>query len=299
MKKFHLLLLATIFSFTLYSQETVSDYDGNIYETVQIGNQTWMKENLKAMHYSDGSEIQDVCCYEDDENNADLYGRLYTWNSAMQQQTTAGVQGACPEGWHVPSLDDWYILINHLGGTSNAGGQMKQVGTSLWWSPNTGATNSSGFSGLPGGELEGSLYQFLGKYALFWTSNQSSPSSKAKYFYLAYNNNEIKEMSWYKTLAYSIRCIKDETVGIEKQEKKTEVKIYPNPSSGKIRIHFEKDMQKPERLIIKDLQGKAYYDCDIINESSADIDLSDVHAGIYIVEIISDSGHSFEKLVIK
>jgi uncharacterized protein (TIGR02145 family) len=156
---------------------TVSDIDGNVYNTVKIGTQVWMVENLKTTRYADGTSIPLVntvstwnaltetakayCWYDDDISNKDVYGALYTWPAAMKgaagsNSKPSGAQGACPAGWHLPSDAEWKELETYLGGGSIAGGKMKEIGTTHWYDPhwldpNIGATNESGFNGLPGG----------------------------------------------------------------------------------------------------------------------------------------------------
>ena len=133
-----------------------------------------MGENLKAVHYSDGTEIPGVVSYNDDENLAAIYGRLYTWDAAMKNSINPSTQGVCPCGWHIPSDTEWSVLEQFLGGADIAGGKMKGVGTTYWTSPNTGADNSSGLNILPGGEYDGhynpNKFQLINEYAVFWTS---------------------------------------------------------------------------------------------------------------------------------
>lgn len=138
---------------------TVTDYDGNVYQTVLIGDQCWMMENLKVTHYRNGDPIPHVtdgvtwgnltsgayCNYNNDEGNVATYGRLYNWYAVDDSRNIA------PAGWHVPSDAEWQTLVDYLGGDAVAGGKMKEAGTTHWASPNTGATNESGFTALPGG----------------------------------------------------------------------------------------------------------------------------------------------------
>lgn len=186
---------------------TVMDIDGNVYDTLKIGEQVWMVENLKVTHAPNGDAISS-CCYDDDLDNVDIYGRLYTWSAAMNGSNRAGSQGIAPEGWHIPTHDEWEILIEYLGGMDVAGGAMKETGYDHWYHPNFGATNSSGFTALGAGELEEGTYQFLGQAAVIWTSDETS-SEMAKYFYLTNNDVRIVSNIWRKDLAYSIRCIMD------------------------------------------------------------------------------------------
>ncbi len=147
------LTLFVLLNIILFGQSTgisVTDYDGNTYSSIILGEQMWLAENLKSIHYSDGTEIPEVVSYNNDENLANIYGRLYTWDAAMNGSTYVGSQGACPCGWHVPSDEEWKELENYLGGSNIAGGKMKEAGISHWNAPNTGSDNSSGLTFLPG-----------------------------------------------------------------------------------------------------------------------------------------------------
>lgn len=138
--------------------EEVLDTDGNIYHTVVIGNQVWIVENLKTTRYNDGTSIPLVtgntewinlttpgyCWYDNDITNKETYGALYNWYAVQTNKI-------CPAGWHVPSDSEWTALTDFLGGESTAGGKLKEAGTMHWDSPNTGATDESGLTLLPGG----------------------------------------------------------------------------------------------------------------------------------------------------
>ena len=147
---------------------TLTDQDGNVYKTIVIGNQTWMAENLRTTKYRDGSPIPNVTeitawgnlttgayCNYNNTTSADTiatYGRLYNWYAAIDSRNIA------PTGWHVPNDAEWETLIYYLGGYSVVGGKMKETGTTHWISPNTGATNESGFTALPSGLRLGYIY---------------------------------------------------------------------------------------------------------------------------------------------
>jgi uncharacterized protein (TIGR02145 family) len=196
-----ILIITVVLLINCWAQETVTDFDGNVYNTVTIGNQVWLKENLKSLHYSDGTLIPDVVSYNDSDSLAELYGRLYTWDAAMGNSTEEGAQGIAPDGWHIPSDVEWKELENFLGGASVAGGKMKTTGTEHWASPNTGADNSSGFSGLPAGEFDShyspNIFQLLNTHAVFWTSTEIN-STKARERYLSYDNRKSSIYDWYK-----------------------------------------------------------------------------------------------------
>jgi uncharacterized protein (TIGR02145 family) len=141
----------------------VTDYDGNVYPTVRIGTQLWMAKNLRTTRLKFGGTIQIVtdntawsnlttpgyCWYNNDEAaNKETYGALYNWY-------TIATTNLCPAGWHVPTDDDWEVLTTYLGGYNIAGDKLKEAGTAHWANPNTGATNETGFSALPGGSRVG------------------------------------------------------------------------------------------------------------------------------------------------
>ncbi len=242
-----ILILVIIYSILLHAQGTVTDYDGNVYNTVVIGNQTWLKENLKSLHYCDGTLIPEVVAYNNDDSLGVIYGLLYTWDAAMKGLTEPGVQGVCPCDWHVPTDEEWTILENYLGGPGVAGGKMKESGTEHWSSPNTGATNSSGFKALPAGEFDAyynpNTFQLLNTHAVFWTSTQIN-QTKARERYLSYDNAASSIYDWYKVMKYSIRCIKD-TVTTDIQYETGLLnhyelfQNYPNPFNPATTIKYE------------------------------------------------------------
>jgi uncharacterized protein (TIGR02145 family) len=199
------------------NSSTLTDIDGNVYQTVKIGDQVWMVENLKTTRYRNGDSIPNVlestywiflnsgayCNYNNDTAFVETYGRLYNWYAAIDPRNIA------PEGWHVPSNDEWITLINFLEGDSLAGGKMKEKGTSHWRSPNTGATNESGFKALPGGtRIDNYGFGDLGTGCLFWSTSEKS-SLSAYHWTLSYNNPISLNASNPKTLGMSVRCVRD------------------------------------------------------------------------------------------
>ena len=155
----------------------------DVYQTITIGTQVWMAENLKATHFRNGDAIPHVtdgatwqslttgayCEYNNDINNVATYGRLYNWYAVNDYRNIA------PVGWHVPIDAEWQTLVDYLGGWEVAGGKMKEAGTANWVSPNTGATNESGFSALPGGRrhvIGSGYYENMGYSGYFWSSTE-------------------------------------------------------------------------------------------------------------------------------
>ncbi len=193
-------------------------YEGQVYNTVLIGNQCWLKENLNVGLMINGTEemtdnsVIEKYCYDDNPANCNEYGGLYQWNEMMQYSTTPGVQGICPAGWHIPIDDEWTILIDFLGGENVAGGKMKETGTTHWNSPNTGATNESGFTGLGGGYLSiNGNFSSFGNTVFFWSSTEVIVSS-AWIRPLYYSNTTASRDYTTKESGASVRCIKNETI---------------------------------------------------------------------------------------
>lgn len=197
---------------------TVTDIDGNVYNTVTIGTQVWMVENLKTTKYRDGTSIPNVtdntdwsnlttganCDYNNTPSNADTYGKLYNWYAATDARNIA------PTGWHVPSDEEWSTLTTFLGGEIVAGGKLKESGTTHWNSPNTDATNSSGFTALPGGARFGGSGAFnkIGGDGYWWTSSELS-ATNAVYRFMYYEYGSVTSIFTIKEQGFSVRCVKD------------------------------------------------------------------------------------------
>ncbi len=193
---------------------TVTDIDGNVYQTVVIGNQNWMAENLKVTHYRNGDAIsnaepdlwwqQFVGTYIEHPEDYNLYGNFYNWYAAIDER------GVCPEGWHVPTRDEWIVLSNFLGGAGNSGGHLKIVGFEYWNSPNDGATNSTGFSALPAGMITGGSWELnQSNFRAYFISTTEQNSTFIYARMLDYNNYAFAEYNLWHTEGYSIRCIQD------------------------------------------------------------------------------------------
>ena len=196
---------------------TVTDIDGNVYQAVTIGTQVWMKENLRVTHYRNGDAIPNVTDsatwvhlttgayseYNNDVDNAATYGRLYNWYAAADSRNMA------PLGWHVASDAEYQTLVDYLGGNTVAGGKMKEAGTSHWRSPNTGATNESGFTALAGGYRGGNgTYFHMGENVHFWSSTHCD-DNYAWTRHLYYNFSNFNRSYYDKRYGYSVRCVRD------------------------------------------------------------------------------------------
>ena len=217
--------VATASNHTLVAQwklfePTILDIDGNIYNTVYIGTQHWMAENLSVSKYSDGTAIPYItddtqwrqvltgawCYYNNDKEQG--FGKLYNWRAVSK--TTNGNKNVCPTGWHVPTDGEWTVLTEYLGGASVAGGKMKVMYTWYWQHPNIDATNTSLFSALPGGNrsfLFGN-YSSMNNLGNWWSSTESDQEN-AWYRYLNSSNGVASRGNYNKNQGFSIRCLKD------------------------------------------------------------------------------------------
>jgi len=196
---------------------TVKDFDGNVYHTVTIGTQTWMVENLKTTKYNDGTaiplatdesqwpNINDAqpcyCWYNFNPVSYKDYGALYNWY-------VVNTGKLAPTGWHVPTDSDWTILIDYLGGEDLAGGKLKEIGTNHWKTPNTGATNETGFTALAGGAHYYDEFDDVAIYARFWSVTNYN-TYYAMFRILSYDDSDIRGYEEPKAYGLSVRCIKD------------------------------------------------------------------------------------------
>ena len=190
------------------------DADGNIYDTITIGTQCWMKSNLKTTHYNDGTPIPTglsdadwsadtigaYAVYDNNAVNDSIYGKLYNWYALNTGKLA-------PAGWHVPTDDELTTLRTYLGGPYLAGGAMKA--TILWNSPNTGATNSSGFTALPSGfrNYDGS-YSNLGNYCYIWSSTPAH-TGYARYCALFNSIAGAATSTYNKVDGFAVRCVRN------------------------------------------------------------------------------------------
>jgi len=285
--------------------QTVTDYDGNIYQTVTIGTQVWMRENLKSLHYSDGTPINEVWSYNNSEAEAAVYGRIYSWNAAMKGASSSdlipsGVQGVCPTGWHLPSSSEWRILTDRYGGEDLAGAQLKEAGTIHWLSPNTGATNESGFTALPGGfhyQPEGG-FGVMGSTGGWWTSYNSGD-----YIYSLYMGNETTNAIQFGTYMgpgysyndMSVRCLKDGAATVIEETDDAGIFImYPNPANKYLTIRLENETEAS--LSVYGLDGKLMFQMQL-NQQETILDIEEIRAGIYIVSVRYSQGVIQKKII--
>jgi uncharacterized protein (TIGR02145 family) len=218
----------TINSFYSCGDPLIDYRDGQKYQTVQIGDQCWMAENLNVGIRIDGIENQsnngviEKYCYDNTEANCDIYGGLYQWDEMMQYVTEEGVQGICPPagGWHLPTDAEWCTLEQTVDPTItcsstdwrgiDGGGKLKEAGTNHWGAPNTDATNSSGFTALPGGyrQVDKTFYNITGGSFLWSSSDFATTNSWRRT--LGHNSSQVyRSNDVPKVLGFSVRCLKN------------------------------------------------------------------------------------------
>ena len=195
----------------------VTDIEGNVYKTVTIGTQIWMSENLKTTKYNNGDPIEttslDISAettpkyqwsYGDTASYAGIYGRLYTWYAVTDSRKV------CPAGWHVPSDSEWETLKSFIGGENVAGGKLKEANLTHWESPNSGMTNETGFTALPGGyrDFKGNFVS-LGKSSYHWSSTPNATPQLSWGQHMSFSDGIILRGGYYKSAGVSVRCIQD------------------------------------------------------------------------------------------
>ena len=201
-------------------------------QQVTIGTQIWSNTNLDVTTYSDGTPIPQVtdptqwanlttgawCYYNNDPANGTIYGKLYNWYAVAGIYDAASAANPslrkqlAPQGWHIPSDAEWTTLTDFLGGLSVAGGKMKSTGTSLWQSPNTAATNESGFTGLPGGfRYHLGSFNYIGNVGVWWSSSEDD-ATNAWSRSLGYGNGSAFSYSSDKKNGFSVRCLRDSSL---------------------------------------------------------------------------------------
>ena len=253
---------------------SVTDIDGNVYQTVTIGSQVWMAENLKTTRYRNGDTIGTTIpatldissedmpryqwAYNGDESNVNVYGRLYTWYAATDNRKIA------PEGWHVPTNAEWTTLIDFLGGEEVAAGKLKESGLSHWKSPNANSTNESGFTALPAGSRwhTGEFVQ-LGEYVHFWAADQQYPDWAWRVLLRYDESLQNQRGSASPKIGWPVRCIKDTPTEINNSEIENQIPIeiqlnqnYPNPFNSSTTIQYVLSEPSHAKLVIYDLLGQ-------------------------------------------
>jgi len=303
------ILLITAFHLRVHSQ-TVTDYEGNVYPTVTIGNQTWMAENLKVTHYSDGTPIPDgesftfyprevaltgsdsskyYFYYNNDTSYSNQYGCLYNWFAAVNgtigsNSNPSGIQGVCPTGWHLPSKNEWEELDNYLD---------NNVYSKLIVGGNTG------FNVVLGGYRHDFENEFngLGILGSYITSNEfiNAPGF-IDLFELMGSSSSHRYRGHRKTTGYSVRCLKNPGTSSQDLIKQSEFKLYPNPCKDKVWIQLE----EPERanVTVFSIEGKIMLEQNIVQGINRLV-FEGVDKGIYFMKIRSEDFIKTQKIIIQ
>ena len=298
----------------------MTDIDGNLYNSVIIGTQEWVKENLNVSKYNDGTIIPQVtdptawgnlttgawCYYNNDATNGLIYGKLYNYYAvAGIHDTIASTPNKvlAPIGFHVPTDTNWTTLTDYLGGFLVAGGEMKEIGTAHWMSPNTGATNSSGFTGL----ADGYRWYYgtdggMGLYANWWSStlytNITTNTVSVWIRHMDHDNAVISKNDALKEFGLSVRLLNDtlfsdSPTNIESIEAK-KINIYPNPTNGDFTITGLELVGTVSSLTLTDMNGKVVK---VLDTKATKFSMASIKPGVYFLNIMSGNKQEVLKIV--
>lgn len=293
--------------------------DGNVYPIVTIGDQCWMAENLRTTRYRDGSSIPNLtdnaawtqelmtngawCDYGNDASNDATYGKLYNWYAA-------GYSNICPLGWHVPTDAEWMTLESTLGMSGNeleavldpnrgvaqnVGGQLKA--TTSWDSPNTGATNASGFTALPGGYRDYFMGTFssLGTFSYWWTtslSDENRPLLRS----MKNNSAGVERYDQNAHIGACVRCLLAGSVGVV-EEQPARFTLAPNPTRNTVTIAFAASAQLQFAMLL-DVTGREVSVQRMAATGAITFDLSESENGLYLLRLtFADGSQAVERVV--
>jgi uncharacterized protein (TIGR02145 family) len=313
MKKFYLVIFILFYCGFSYSQNpcpgtpTVT-YAGKIYNTVQIGSQCWLKENLDVGTMIDSlanpsnNGIIEKYCYGNNPANCTIYGGFYQWNEAMQYVTTEGTKGICPTGWHIPTKAEYQSLATTV---SNNGNALKAVGQGT----GSGAgTNISGFSALVAGyRIYFGYFYDLGYYTYFWSSTEYSATG-AYDMYQYSNDSGIGFLYNVKVFGFSVRCAKDATTGINDHSNNTLPKSFdllqnfPNPFNPNTTIQYSIAERSSVTLKVYNMLGREV--AELVNGSKeagnyeVNFDATKLVSGLYVYTLKAGSFSVSKKMLL-
>ncbi len=314
--------------------DLVQDIEGNWYNTVLLGTQCWIKENMRTTKYPDNSPITkgavihgdagwgtDQAWYSCPPNNTNdgedctaavSLGMVYQWSAAMNGSITEGAQGICPDGWHVPTDTEWKTLEGFLGMTvaqqdaidgrgTNEGSKMAaHVAVQNWTAgalTGDAEFNTSGFTVVPSGCRVSGNYVFRGNYTFLWTSTGISAFAWTRN--LSYLTTQIYRNEPSMSTGFSVRCLKDNPVEISEYSLNAEVSVYPNPATDKIIIENSKTTMQNYIVTIKNIQGQEMLNKNITQNTNQTIDVSKLENGIYFITIHNDKENYVRKILIQ
>jgi uncharacterized protein (TIGR02145 family) len=294
MKLISTFFISILLIFDIHAQ--VTDIDGNTYETVTIGNQEWFTQNLKTSHLNDGTPIELIsdnnqwtssmipamCWYNNDSQQYHpLYGRMYNGYAALQENI-------CPNGWNVPSTEEWDQMINFLGGSSVAGGKLKQTGLEHWDSPNEGATNESKFTALPSGWRSNSDGQFnwIGQRAGWFVTMRGNDVA---FRWVSWSTNASGTGAIAQNVALAVRCMRNLNNSSTKHGNEVkQIKVFPNPANNFITILPNHNITY--KILITNMIGQVVIQ-ENNNISQVNLDVSSLPNGLYMVKLEDNNGH--------
>jgi uncharacterized protein (TIGR02145 family) len=308
--------------------QTVTDIDGNVYNTVTIGTQVWMKENLKTTKYTDGTAIPNVtdnsawaalttpgyCWYNNDAAAYKAtYGVLYNWYSL--DATSNGGKNVCPAGWHVPTDTEWTTMENYLiangynyDGTTTGNKYAKALASASGWSSYSEAgtvgntdypakRNATGFTALPGGyRYDFDTFINIGSYGSWWSSSEVF-STYAWSRYIFCGSEIVWRISFYgKSCGFSVRCLRDLLATDIANPSTSIIEIYPNPVSGILTIDYKSE--NFETVSILNSHGALLQKVKSISPMQQ-IDFSKFEPGLYFLEFTKATGEVKRLKVVK
>lgn len=294
-------------------QPTIT-FGGKTYHTVMIGDQCWLKENLDIGTMIDGIKDQtnngiiEKYCYHDDPANCEIYGGLYTWNEAMKYIVSKEkVQGICPDGWHIPTLDELEKLkatVNSSGNALKDVSQGQGVGTGI-------GTNTSGFTAmLAGSRGYGGHFSHLRVYIWIWSSTDNINDGFSNVLSLDYSNNDILIYQNGKSAGFSVRCIKGAGLtNVENDYSYDNIpsdfqlsQNYPNPFNPVTEIKYSIGKASNVSIKVYDVMGREV--AELINDYkpsgnySVDFNASNLASGVYYYRMISGNYSNTKKLLL-
>jgi len=269
---------------------TVSDYDGNVYKTVRIGNQWWMAENLRATHYYDGTAIpqstatkttsaddyKDYFMYpNNDVNNVSAYGLLYSWSVTT-------TKALLPSDWVLADTTVWAELAAYIGGRTIAGGKLKNTSV-VWTTPNTGATDDYGFNAVPAGDCNTGGFTVFGAQARFWTSQLVDAGQAGRIYMILSNNSAVITKGQYRNVnALSLRYVKSTTTVINTLNSEKKPLLQGNIVKSSLKIN---NIQVNSQLSIYSLNG-TLVKCTVANTNNQfEWNVNDLSQGVYLLSI--------------
>jgi len=283
---------------------------------VTIGTQIWQSSNLDVTTYSDGTPIHQVtdpttwsnlttgawCYYNNDSANNATFGKLYNWYAVAGIYDTNSFNDAslrkslAPQGWYIPSDSDWTTLSDYLGGATVAGDKLKEAGNSHWLAANGTATNSTGFTALPGGlrdSVDGS-FSDLGDLGYWWSATEYN-FNLGWYRRLGEANGTIYRVYYNKALGSSVRCLKNQTFSTIENELSSKIRLYPCPINNVLNVETDNSISI-QAIEIYTIQGQTVVS-DQSAQNSYKLDVSNFTTGTYIIKIITDKGSVYKKLL--